>query len=196
MLSRQVLALLDDLRDPAIGKGQIPLFAALALEAKAQFASFDLDVPVVERGQPIAFILLDVISVADPDHCGLKQAHDSCQDLLSRQAAAPHVAIYPLAYTGQRLRKLEHMLVFVAVAHFTETFVIAILRTALCIASGRLNVAVGIDADPHVCVGRRNANRVDPRYDRLVGDPGAPRIAIAPALSASSPCNSGDWSET
>ena len=138
-----------------------PDLSALALEIEAQLGAVHLHVPVLQRGQAVALVLLGVLVAADADEGGFQQLHDGGQHFLPRQAAQREVIVHLFADSGQAFRESQHVMVFRALAHFAKARMVAVLLASLCIAPGRLDMAVRPRADPHVGPGGRNGKRLD-----------------------------------
>ncbi len=171
-----LLAAPDDPREAPVLDADLPLLAALAAELEAQLGVLDGDVVVAHRRQAERVVLPGVLLVADADQRLLQELDDRRQDLLARQAGPRQVAVSALADAGQRLPEGEHPLVLRLVAHLAPARVVAVLLAPLGVTPGRLEVAQRIGADPDVGVGRRDAERLDPRQ--------LPRVADRPAVEA------------
>jgi hypothetical protein len=78
-----------------------------------------------------------------------------------RQSAQRHVPRQLRPDRRQGARELQHAFVLGALAHFAELGVVLVLLAAARIAPGRLQVAVGTRADPHVGPGRRDRQLAD-----------------------------------
>src|SRR4051812_45866995 len=103
MLSRQVLAGLDDPCDAAIAHAQPPMLAALALEFEAERVAADRHVLIAQRGQPKTAVLPRVVGVADTEQRQVEQANHGGQHFLPRQTSAAQVAVDLAPELWQRL---------------------------------------------------------------------------------------------
>ena len=83
-----------------------------------------------------------------------------------------------LAQGRQGLGEREHVLELGALADLTKPGVITILLAALGVAAGGLDVAVGLGADPHIRVGRRDRQGTDAVERALILDLPAARPDI------------------
>src|SRR5262249_6693608 len=106
-------------------------------------------------------ILLRIFLVADADECRFEEAHDGRQDLLARQAGQGQVLLDPPAEARQGPGEGDHAVVLRLVADLAPARVVAVLLAAAVVAPGRLEVAVGDGADPHVGPGRRDDQGAD-----------------------------------
>src|SRR3954468_17898327 len=183
LLPRQVLAALDDAREARVGDRDAVLDAALAAEGEAQHRAVDREVPAPERGQAIRAIVAHVFVVPHPDERAIEQAHDRGEDLAPAEIGGAQVALDTVAKPWQHLAEFEHALEFRAVARLAVLRVIPVLLAPARIARGRLDVAVGIRADPHVAPRRRNGEAVQPFRDAVIGDAAAARMKVNPAFA-------------
>ena len=91
----------------------------------------------------------------------LHQPHDRGQHPLARQTAALQIRFDAGADQRQRLGEDQQLAVFRLVAHFAPARVIAVLLAAALVAAGRLQMAVRVEADPHIGPGRRDRQRAN-----------------------------------
>src|SRR6202171_566319 len=171
LLSRKVLALLHDAREPPVGDRHLVADAALATEREAQPRAVDLDVPAAQGGEPERAVLAGVLVIANADERLGEQGHDRRQDLPPGQVASAQVAFHPLANVGKDLAELEHAAELRLVARRPAQRVVAILLAPPRVAGCGLDVASRIRADPDVAPGRRNHQGPDPLALDGVGDP-------------------------
>lgn len=183
VLARKILACLDDPGDTPVANAETPLFSTFALEAEAKFGPVNRDMPVLERRQPVALILFCVVGVADADHGRFQQSHDCREHLLARQTAKAEMFVDFAADLGKRLRELEHMLIFCAVAHFAEACVISVLLSAPGIATRGLDVTIGTRANPNIGIGRRDCELPDAREGLGIAHRFAVPVDIAEAFA-------------
>lgn len=152
--------------------------------------------PVLERRQAEALVLLGVGGVSDPDQSVFQEVDDGRQHLLARQAALAHVGRNALADGGQGLAEIQHTLVLRTVAYFPPALMVAVLLAAPVVAAGRLDVALGVGADPDVGIGRRDRERLDAAQRLLVLDGRSVGIAEAETLAGLAPPDAGFLVET
>ena len=79
----------------------------------------------------------------------------------------------------QCLAECQQAGVFVGIADFAPACVIAVLLASAGIAAGCLQMAVGEWADPHVGIGGRHCQGIDPGHLSLVADALALAVEIA-----------------
>ena len=95
-----------------------------------------------------------------------------------------------LAQAGQRVREVDHVVELLLVAAPAPGVVVAVLLAPGGVEAGRLQMAVGIRADPHVAPGGRDRQLADARQVRRVADKLAVGLVVgeaAPALDAGDP---------
>src|SRR3546814_2673514 len=96
LLTGDVLARLDDPREPPVAQFDLLALAALRPKLEDQFRAVDVDMPVPHRGQAEGAVVAGVFVVADADQRRLEQANDRGEDLFARQAGAGHVLRHAL----------------------------------------------------------------------------------------------------
>jgi hypothetical protein len=101
----------------------------------------------------------------------------------ARQAAQCHVVGEPGADRRQCAREFEHVLVLRAFAHFAELRVILVLLAPPGVAPRRLDVPVGLGADPHVGPGGRDGELADALQRGIVAHRFATRLHVAEAFA-------------
>src|SRR5436190_1133205 len=75
LLSRQLLACSNYFGDSPIFDSEAPGLATLTLELKAQFCTIHLHVLIEQCGETVAFILLGVVIIPDPDERCFQKVH-------------------------------------------------------------------------------------------------------------------------
>ena len=188
----QVLALLDDARQPLVGDRQVVFHAALAAEGKAQHRARDLHVPVAQRSQPERPVLPRVFVVADPDQRLVEQKHHGGEDLPAAQVVPAQVALHPLAQERKDLAELEHAPELRLVAHFPVARVIPVLLSSAGVARGDLDMPFWMRADPDVGPRRRDGEREDSAALLDVDDPRAAGGDEDPPAARPLPLDAGD----
>ena len=94
------------------------------------------------------------------------------------------IGLDPRAQPGQRAaERRRSSSYFARLARLAEIGVIAILLAALLVPADRLDMAVGLGAEPGVAIGGRQADRVQPVDLVAIGDALALGIPIAPAVA-------------
>src|SRR5262249_38611209 len=127
LLSRQILALLHDARELAVGDRDGVLDAALAAEGEVELPALHLDVPPAQRGEAEGTVLARVLVVADADQRLVEQRHDGREDLPPRELARAQVALDALADLREGLAELEHAPEFRLIARVAVQRVVAVL---------------------------------------------------------------------
>jgi hypothetical protein len=181
LLTGQFLAGPDDLRDASISHAQGPLLPALTGEAEADLTSINRYVAILQRGEPVAIVLLGVVVVSDPDERRFQQVHDGGQHLFTWKATERHVLTDLFPYGGKSVSERNNVLVFRAFPDLTKPRVVAILFSSFGIPTGRLNVAIRIGADPNIGPSRRYSER---RYARQIINLGQLRPVSAAVVEA------------
>jgi hypothetical protein len=110
---------------------------------------------------------------------------------LTRQSVSPQVPRDPRSQSRQREAEPDHPVVLVAVADFGPARVVAVLLAAAGVAAGRLNVPVGVRANPDVGPGGRDHNAADPGERVAAADGLAARHEVAKSLPAANATNRG-----
>jgi hypothetical protein len=103
-------------------------------------------------------------------YSSFQQVDDGRQHFFARQAGQFQCAVDFGADGGEGLAEVDHPLVLHLVAHGAPFRMVAVLLASARVASGGLQVAVGLRADPDVGPGRRNDERLDPFQGGLVLD--------------------------
>ena len=175
-LARQFLAAPHELREPRVIDGHVVLRAALAAELQQRLAARrKTRMAIAQRGQAEAAIAARVLGIADAHLRRIQQLHHQREHLLARQARALQVATHAVSQPAQRLAEAQHARVLVIVARAAPVRVIAILLAAARVASGRLQMAAWIGADPDVFVRRRYREFRDARQRARIADAPARR---------------------
>ena len=155
---------------PLVVDGDLVLGAALAAEPEQQAAVADeLHVAVAQRRQAIAVVVARVLGVADAHARRVEQADDDREDLFPGQSGQREVAAQAPAQPRQSFAECRHALELGAVAEQPPLRMVAILLSAACVASGRLQVPVRLAADPDVFVSGRDRKARDALELGLVG---------------------------
>ena len=165
--------------------------AALAGEVEGNRASLHLHVAVVHGGQAVGAVFARVLLVANADEGRFKQADDGRENLFARQAGQRKVVLDALADDGKRLAELDHALVLGLVADLAPPRVVPALLASTLVASGSLQVAVGVGADPDLAPGRRDDERADASKKLNVVDLLAIGREVAEAAPDALPCDAG-----
>jgi hypothetical protein len=140
------------------------LLAALAAKAQAQAIAGHGGVAIAQRRQPERLVLARVFLVADAHEGRVEEANDRRQHGVAARHRADRrgeVGGDALPDARQRRAELEHALELVGVLGEAPVGVIAILLAPARVASGRLDMAVGAQADPDVFVRRRDREGPD-----------------------------------
>src|SRR5439155_1834453 len=145
--------------------------AALSPKREVEPGAVDLDVPAAQGGEAERAVLAGVLVVSDADQRLVEQSHDGRQDLTPAEVVRAQVALHALAHVGQDLAELEHPPELRLVPRLAIARVIAVLLPPARVASGDLDVAARIGADPHLAPGRGNDESLDARALHSVLDP-------------------------
>jgi len=157
------------------------LAAEIELDAPARG---DAHMVVAQGGEAEGLVLLGVFGVADARQAALHQPHHRRQHLLARQAVSVQIGLDTPARARQRAAEAQHMLELGLVAHMAPARMIAVLLAPARVAPGRLDMAVGVGADPHRRPGGRHGERADARERGGIADQQPLRIAIEEAVLA------------
>jgi len=128
--------------------------AGLADEPEVERRGRDVDVFVAQCRQPVRVV--GILGVADPDQRGVEQPNGGGDDAFERELAAPHVGVDPLAQDRQRMAEVDQRLELGLLSGTLPFGVVPVLLAPLGIAPGRLDVTLGVDAEPHVGPRRRH----------------------------------------
>ncbi len=181
-LARQVARALDDAGQAPVVHLDLVVHAALAAEAELHIAAVDFHVAVAQRRQAKRFVGARVFLVPDPHHRRFEQVDDRGQHFFARQAGQLEGAVDFVPDRRQRVAELEHAFVLHFIARCAPFWVIAVLLAPARIAPRRLQVAVGLRADPDVLPRGRNHQALDARQCGLVLHRRAMRVQIAKAV--------------
>ena len=138
---------------------------------------------VAQRSQAVGAVAARVFDVADPlQRLGHDRDHDR-QHLRAREARSRQVRAQPTAQAWQRPAEGGQALELAVAAHLRPVRVVAVLLALAGIAAGRLQVAIGQQADPYVGVGRGNGQAADALHDPGIAHGAPVRIPIGEALA-------------
>src|SRR6187401_3714027 len=76
------------------------------------------------------------------------------------------------------LGESQHAIVLGAIAQLAPVQVVAILLSTARVAPGRLQMAIGVPADPDIGVGRWNRELTDARQNPVIANPRAARVEV------------------
>ena len=153
----------------------------LPRKLKRSGLAVDLHVAPLQRGQAVGLVLARVLVVADADQGLVEQAHHGGKQLAAAEVVGAQVALDALAQRRQHLAELEHAAELGAVARLAVRRVVAVLLAAARVARRRLDVAVGVGADPDVGPRRRDGERVETLADLARDDALAVGQVVGPA---------------
>ncbi len=122
---------------------------------------------------------------------GVEQADDRGEDGFAAQIAAPDVPADPAPEFWQRFAEIEQAVELGLLLLLTEQRVITILLAASRIDPRRLQVTVGVGAEPGVGVGGCQADRVQPVDLGAIRDPFAGGIEISEEAANPLPADPG-----
>src|SRR2546425_12541202 len=188
----EVLALLDDAGEAAVGDRDRVVHAALAAEGKLQLRALDLEVAPAQGGEPEGAVLAGVFVVAHADQRLVEQHHHGGEDLAPRQVARAQIALDALADLGEHFAELEHAAELGFVARLAVARMVAILLSSARVARRRLDVSPGIGTDPDLGPGGRDRKGIDPFALGCRGDARSVRRIKGPTLARAFAPDSGE----
>ena len=89
LLSRQILAMIDDFREAAIVEVKTECLATFAAKLKPDFRSCHFDVLATHCRQSERSIVPRVLFVPDPDESSFEQLDNRCEHFVARKTGAP-----------------------------------------------------------------------------------------------------------
>ena len=133
----------------------------LPLNSKRMLAAIDLrHAGPAQRGQAEALVVACAYVALPTRIRVLSSSRTTVASTFSRgRPRWPISAAMRSRMRGQRLAEVEHAFVLRAVAHLAPARMVAVLLAAPVVAAGRLDVAVGVGADPDIGPGRRDRQR-------------------------------------
>ena len=178
----------------------------LAGELDAHGRSMHRHMTGAQCRQPVGAVRRDVALVADPDVCALEQGHHERHDPLIGQTVAGQIVVQRAAQRAERLAERDELVELRAFPFRTELGVVPVLLPTACVASGGLQVTIGIAADPDVGPCRRHRDGADAfqglgRRDRLLRRrvrvpkplrPGAPNARLLVGDEPETTCDRND----
>ena len=124
-----------------------------------------------QRQEAVGAVAALILLGADPQGAAIEQPHGARQQSRLRVVPFPQVHCDPISEIGERGAERLESSELRAVPSLAPDVVIAILPSTGGVGAGRLQVAVGVGADPHVLPRGRDRERTDPRQRRVVLDP-------------------------
>src|SRR5688572_1848548 len=97
----------NDVREALVVERDVVLLARLAAKADAYAFAADLDVPVAQRRQAVAAVLLAIALAADPHARAIEQRYHRGDHLVPRQAGPREIALDATAYGRKRFGELR-----------------------------------------------------------------------------------------
>jgi len=164
---------------------------AFAANLESQRAPADVDVPVTKWGEPERAVGTGILLVTDPDQRGLQELYERRQDPFARQPWFPQVLGYPPAYARQAASKLQHTVEFGRIPVGSPVRVITVLFAAPGVAPGRLQVPLGIGADPHITIGGWDGKTADSCQQSRVRHLAATRMEVREIAPTAHPPDAG-----
>ncbi|KAG1433533.1 hypothetical protein G6F57_022078 [Rhizopus arrhizus] len=146
---------------------------------------------VAQCGQSERAVLLCVGFIAGP-HQGVGQQRDHHrQHFFPGETRPLEIARQPPPQRGDGLAKGDDAVELAGVALLRPVGVVAVLLAPTRIATGGLQVAVGVRADPHGSVGRRDGQRADAVQGGGIAHRVAVGIAVAESLAGAAAADAG-----
>ena len=168
LFARQVLHAAHDPRDAPVGESDFVRHAAFSLEAQPECRAAHLRLPLAQRRETEGFVVAGVLGIADAHERRLEQANDRGDDLLPRQPRPRKIPPDAPANARQGSGESREPPVLRFVARLAPALVIAVLLAASRVATGRLDVALRVRADPHAPPGGWNSKPANPLERRPV----------------------------
>ena len=154
----------------------------LPTKLKTRSPPWRAHVPALEGGEAERAVGVGVGVAADPEVAQVEQAGGGRRGARERHPLTLQVLDHPLAGPGQagtgHLDPVELHLVALG----APVGVVEVLAAAGVVGAERLDVAVGVGADPHVAPGRRDGEGADP-LDLLRREPVAVGVEVGEALA-------------
>src|SRR5258708_39416770 len=138
--------------------------------------TIETGVPIEHCGQSKRAIVPSVFIVADPNRRVLQEFDHDGEHLAPRQTACSQVDLNTLPNTRQGFGESSQALVLARIPNLVPARGVAVLLPPPRVATSRLNVSVGLRADPAVGPARRDYQRLD-ALDRLAFANALPAVA-------------------
>ena len=164
VFTRHFLQLPDDPSHAAVAQFVDLVLAGLAAVVEPHRVSLDAGVPVLQRGDAEAAVLLRVGLAARPHEAGREHAQDARHHLLAWQPGQPHVAIDGLAHARQRAPERDQPVVLLLLADADRSLAVAVLPAAFLVAPDGLQLRARVAIDGDVGPGRRNPQGTQAGY--------------------------------
>ena len=158
--------------------------AALGGEVEDHLAVADRDVFAEQGRDAVALVGFGVELAADPEEAEVEEPHRAGQRPLARHPVARQIPRRRPSQARQGDRELAHRLELARRRPPLPGLVVAVLLAAGGVDPGRLDMAEGVRADPHLLPGRRDRQLADPRQGLLVLHPPAVGVEVAEPLAA------------
>ena len=142
--------------------------------------------PEMARAQgcrPEALVFLCILFVTDANILAVEQADDRGQHRVAAELALLQVFFDPGAELGERLSELAAAVIFGCVLFRPVIGMIAILLAPARVLAGRLDVTVGVLAEPGVGVGGGKCDGIQPVDLVAVRDPLPLLVEILPVAA-------------
>ena len=135
---------------------------ALGLVVEDRRAALDPQVALAQRGEPVGLVLVGVALAADAEEPEVEQPHGAGEHAVADEPAAAEVLDDAAAQLRQRGGEVEHLVELLAVAVLAPFLVVEVLLAPGVVDPGRLDVPVGLRADPDLLPRRGDRQRADP----------------------------------
>ena len=173
----------DDTRELSVLEVDGVADAGLAFEVEDDPGAADGDVAAAHGGEAVGVVGAGVLGIADADVGGLHEAEDGGEDFFAGQAGALEVMFDLFADGRKRGTELEHVFVLGLVARGAPAGVVAGLLAAAGVASGGLQMAVGVGADPDAGPRGRDDEGLDAGQGFFVAEGFAVGVFVAEVLA-------------
>jgi len=186
VLAGHRLATPHDLGDARVLERDLVDHAALAAKAQPQRAPADSRMAIAQGRQPVRVVGPRIFIVTDAHERRVEQPHQRRKHRLARRLGyhgLGQISCHPTTNARQGGAELEHPLELVCIAGEPPFRVISVLLAPARIATGGLQVAARMRADPDVLVGRRDRQLADPLEIRGVANRLPVRMPIDEALT-------------
>ena len=189
VLAGNVLALAHQPGQAGIPQGHVVRHAFLAHEGKVDLATLDGYVFIAQGSQAVAFVLLRVLLVADPDEGLVHEQQHQGHHFITVQGRAAQVFVALRPQWGQLFAKGAQARELGQAAHFVPGRVVAVLLAAQAIEARHLQVRGGRGRNPDLRPGRRNHEAGDAVQGFRVGDFQALGIVVGKIAGAGGSAN-------
>src|SRR6478735_3995322 len=142
-----------------------------------------------QGGRAVALVGASILLVADADMLGVEQANHGGEHGFAGEASALQVPFDAPSKLGKAFPEFEQAFVLGTLAFRAKVGVVAILLASTRIDPCRLQMPVGIGAEPGLLIGGRQADRIQPVDFVPIGDAFSVGIEIGPITALPLPAD-------